>query len=151
MYYKPTEFNQNRLGHFLIKILIQVFLMWTTLNFRGRRKAKEKGSRYLHEDPRHRIWTRSGDWFRLYVRRLSHRQTHTHRHTHTFFLELIFRMSEWYRFENHKKSKSNFLTIAILPSLLMSLENKNHKIVTINMEIFDINIENVYIRWSYRW
>ena len=35
----------------------------------------------------------------------------------------------------NKKSKSNFLTIAILPSLLMSLESKNHEIVTINMAI----------------
>ena len=28
--------------------------------------------------------------------------------------------------KNHKKSKSKILTIAILPSLLMSLESKNH-------------------------
>ena len=68
-----------------------------------------KGSRYLHEDPIYRIWTRSVDWFRLYVRRRSHRQTdrqtdgqtdrqqtHTHTHTHTdtytetYFIGLVF-------------------------------------------------------------
>ena len=73
----------------------------------------------MQEDPRYRIWTRSVDWFRLYDRR----QTDTH--IQTFFLKHIFRLWEWCRRKNHEKSKSNFLTIAILPSLLMSLESKN--------------------------
>ena len=77
----------------------------------------KNGSRYLKQDPRYRIRTRSVDWFRLYDRRLTNRQTHTQ----TFFLKHIFRLWEWCRI---KKSKSNFLTIAILPSLLMSLESK---------------------------
>ena len=69
------------------------------------------------------------------------RQTHTHTHTHTqtFFLKHIFRLWEWCRIKNYKKSKSNFLTIAILPSLLMSLESKNHKGVTINMQFSKLN------------
>ena len=82
----------------------------------------KKGSRYLREDPRYRIWTRSVYWFRLYDRRRTDRQTDTH--TRTFFLKHIFRLWEWCRIKNHKKSKSSFLTIAILPSLLMSLESK---------------------------
>ena len=41
-------------------------------------REKKKGSRYLREDPRYRIWTRSVDWFKFYVRRRS--QTHTHTH-----------------------------------------------------------------------
>ena len=40
--------------------------MWTTLNFRDRGK---KSSRYLQEDPRYRILTRSVDWFRPRVRK----------------------------------------------------------------------------------
>ena len=67
--------------------IINFFLMWTTLNFRGRGKTKKNGSRYLHEDPRYRIWAISVNWFRLYVRRRSHRQTHTHTHIYTFFLK----------------------------------------------------------------
>ena len=67
--------------------------------------------RYLQEDPRYRIWTRSVNWFRLYVRRRSHRQTdrytHTHTHTyiHTFFLKHIFRLWEWCRMKNNQKIK----------------------------------------------
>ena len=58
----------------------------------------------------YRIWTRSVDWFRLYVRRRSHRQTdtHTHTHTQTFFLKHIFRIREWYRIENHQKIEIEF-------------------------------------------
>ena len=38
---------------------LNFFLMWTTLNFRGRGKnKKKKGSRYLQENPRYQIWTR---------------------------------------------------------------------------------------------
>ena len=44
----------------------------------------KKGSRYLQEVPRYRIWTRSVDWFRLYDRRRSDRQTDTHTHRHFF-------------------------------------------------------------------
>ena len=63
----------------LIKIVKAIFekfeilvfrLMWTTLNFRGRGKTKKKNdSRYLHEDPIYRIWTRSVNWFRPRVRK----------------------------------------------------------------------------------
>ena len=88
--------------------------MWTTLNFRGRGKTK-KGSRYLQEDPRYRIWKRSVDWFRLYDRRWIDRQTDS---------KII------------KKSKYNFLTIAVLPSLLMSLESKNDTLWENAIKIF---------------
>ena len=44
----------------------------------------------------------------------------------TFFLKHFFRMWEWYVIEIHLKNQSQlFLMIAILPSLLMSLQNKN--------------------------
>ena len=88
------------------------------------------------------------------------RYTHTHTHTH-FFLKHVSDCGSDVKSKNRKKSKSNFLTIAILPSLLMSLESKkiiknpvvifltiailpslimsleskNHKIVAINKEI----------------
>ena len=48
-------------------------------------KNKKKGSRYLQENPRYRIWTRSVYRFRLYVRWRSHTHTHTHTHTDTHF------------------------------------------------------------------
>ena len=57
--------------------IFNFFLMWTTLNFRGRGKNKKNGSRYLPVYPRYRIWTSSVDCFRLYVRRRSDGQTHT--------------------------------------------------------------------------
>ena len=72
--------------------IFNFFLMWTTLNFRDRRKTK-KGSRYLQEDSRYRILTRSVD------RRRSDRHTHTH------FSKTHFRLWEWCRIKNHKKSK----------------------------------------------
>ena len=62
----------------LIKIVLAIFenlkifnffLMWTTLNFMGRGKTKNKSSRYLREDPRYRFWTRLICLFRPYVRR----------------------------------------------------------------------------------
>ena len=62
---------------------------------------------------------------------------HTKRHTHTytlFFLKHIFRLWEWCRITNHKKSKSNFLRIAILSSLLMSLESKKNMAVKVPFE-----------------
>ena len=89
--------------------ILNFFLIWTTLNFKGMGKTKKNGSRYLHEDPIYRIWTRWVNWFRLYVRRRSHRQTdrHTHTHTHTnihtLFLKHIFRLWEWCRRNNHQK------------------------------------------------
>ena len=46
------------------------------------------------------------------------------RERETFFLKLVFRMWESCRIENHKKFKSNFFTIAILPSVLMSFKSK---------------------------
>ena len=66
----------------------------------------KKGSTYLQEDPRYRIWMRSVDWFRLYDRRRTDTQTDTHTHTHThtdIFLKHIFRLWEWCRVKNCKK------------------------------------------------
>ena len=37
IYYKPTKFNQNRWNHFWEN---QIFLVWTTLNFKGRSKTR---------------------------------------------------------------------------------------------------------------
>ena len=53
------------------------------LGLGGRRK--KNSWRYLREDPRYRFWTRSVNWFRLYVRRRSDRHTHarTHARTHS--------------------------------------------------------------------
>ena len=42
MYYKPTKFNQNRLTIFEKIKIFNFFLMWTTLNFRGRGKNKKR-------------------------------------------------------------------------------------------------------------
>ena len=64
---------------------------------------------------------------------ISNRQTdrqtdrHTHTHTHTDILSKTHFLDYGSDVERKiiKKSKSNFLTIAILPSLLMSLESKN--------------------------
>ena len=54
----------------------------------------------------------------------THTHTHTHKHTQTFFLKRILDCGSDVESKNHlKKSKSTFLTIAILPSLLMSLES----------------------------
>ena len=87
--------------------------IWTTLNF---------SLKILKEDPRYWIWMRSVNWFTLYDRRVrqtdrnTHTHTHAHTHTHTqtdIFLKHIFRLWEWCRIKIHKKSKSNFLTIAI--------------------------------------
>ena len=50
--------------------------------------------------------------------------THTHTHTHTYTHTFLDSGSD-VESKIIKKSKSNFLTIAILPSLLMSLESKN--------------------------
>ena len=85
---------------------------------------------------------RSVDWFRLYDRR----RTDTHTHTHTFLLKHIFRLWEWCRIKNHeKKSKSNFLTIAILPSLLMSLESKTtHEYWGRLYDLWDRSLEEIW-------
>ena len=116
-------FEKNKVFNF--------FLMWTTLNFRGRGKTK-KTARDIYkrtldiEFERDRsigLGSTIGDG-------QTQTQTHTHTHTHTFFLKHIFRLWEWCRTKNHfKKSKSTFSTIAILPSLLMSLESKKNIIL----------------------
>ena len=121
MYYKPTKFNQNRWSHFWENQIFLFFLMWTTLNFRGRGKTKKTaGDIYkwtLDIEFELDLWIGLGSMFG---------DSHTDRQILTdIFLEHFFRMREWYRTKNHKKkSKSNFLPIAILPSLLMSLESK---------------------------
>ena len=73
-------------------------------------------------------WTRSVNWFRHYVRQRSHRQTdrHTHTHTQTFFTNTFLDSESNVQWKIIKKSKSKILTIVIFPSLLMSLESKNH-------------------------
>ena len=64
--------------------IFNFFLKWTNHNFRGRVKTKKKkDSKYLQEDPRYRIWTRSVNWFRLCDRRRTDWHTHTHTYTHT--------------------------------------------------------------------
>ena len=102
-----------------IKIVRAIFEKFEILNFflcelpliLGVGGKIKNGSRYLHEDPRYRIWAISVNWFRLYVRRRSHRQTDRrtngrtdrHTHTHTFFLKHIFRLWERCRMKNHQK------------------------------------------------
>ena len=49
----------------------------------------------------------------------------TDRHTHTFFLKHILDCGCDVEWKIIKKSKSKILTVAILPSLLMSLESKS--------------------------
>ena len=97
--------------------------MWTTLNFRGRGKtiktARDIYMRTLYiEFERDRsigLGSTFGD---------DHTDRDTHTHTQTFFLKHIFDSGSDVKWKNHKKSKSKILTIAILPSLLMSLESK---------------------------
>ena len=75
-YYKPIKFDQNCWCHFWEnRIFYFYFLMWTTINFRGWGKIKNKRPRIFAEDPRYRISTISVNWFRRNVRQLSQRQT----------------------------------------------------------------------------
>ena len=134
MYYKSTKFNENRYSYFWeIRNLI-FFLMWSTLNFRVRGKTKKTARdiymRTLYIDFERDRSIGLGSTFGDDHTDRQHTHTHTHTHTQTFFLKHIFRLWEWCRMENHKKkSKSKILTIAILPSLLMSLESKNILII----------------------
>ena len=73
----------------------------------------------------------------------THTQTHTHRHTHrhthtqtqTFFKNNFLECGSVIESKTIKKLKSNFLTIAILSSLLMSLEsNKRLKCVLLKIQ-----------------
>ena len=81
MYYKPTKFDE------IVGVIFEksIFLCELPLNFGVGGKLKKKGSRYLQEDTRYRILTRSVFWFRLYDRQWTDRQTHTHTHTHKHF------------------------------------------------------------------
>ena len=97
--------------------------MWTTLHFRVRGKTK-KTARDICEraldieferDRSIGLGSTLGD---DHTDRQTDRQTHTHKHT---FLDCGSDV-EW---KIIKKSKSNFLTIEILPSLLMSLKSKH--------------------------
>ena len=63
-------------------------------------KLKKNGWKYLQEDPRYRIWTRSVNWFSLYDRRRTDRLTDTYTF---FFLKHSFRLWEWCRIKYHKK------------------------------------------------
>ena len=115
----------------LIKIVgvifekINFFLIWTTLNFRGggklRKTARDIYKRILdiefERDWSIGLGSAIGDGH-------THTNTHTHTHTHKFFLKHILDCGSDVESKVIKKSKSNFLTIAILPLLLMSLESK---------------------------
>ena len=67
----------------LMEIVQAIFKKTEILNFflcelsliLGVRGKLKKGSRYLQDNPIYPIWTRSVNWFRLYVRRPSHKQT----------------------------------------------------------------------------
>ena len=88
-------------------------------------KLKKKGSKYLQEDPRYGIRTRSVNWFRLYDRRRTDRQTDRQTHTQTFVLKHVFRLWEWRRIKNHKKKiEVEFFDDCNSSLLLMSLESK---------------------------
>ena len=90
-----------------LEILI-VFLMWTTLNFRGRGKTKTTGrdiymrTLYIEFE---RDWSIGlGSTFgRSHRQTDRHTHTHTHTHTQTFFLKHIFRLWEWCIMKNHQK------------------------------------------------
>ena len=77
------------------------FLMWTTLNFRGRGKTKKKARDIYNRtldmefgrDRSTGLGSTIGDG-------LTDRHTHTH-----IFLKHIFRLWEWCRIKNHKKKK----------------------------------------------
>ena len=108
--------------------ILNFFLMWTTLNFRSRGKTKKTArdiymrTLYIEFERDRSIGLGSmfGDG---HTDGQTDRHTHTHTHRH-FFLKHIFRLWGWCRMKNNKKSKSKILTIAILPSLLMSLESE---------------------------
>ena len=97
--------------------IFNFFLMWNTLHFEGRSKNK-----------RQEIFARGSQISNLNeigllvyaLRRATDRQTHRH-----FFSNTFLDCGSDVEPKIIKKSKSNFLTIAILPSLLMSLESKN--------------------------
>ena len=97
--------------------ILNFFVMWTTLNFRGRGKTKKTArdtymrTLYIEFERDRSIGLGStfGDGH-------TNRQTHTHTHTHThararadrqsFFLKHIFRLCEWCRMKNQKKNRS---------------------------------------------
>ena len=106
--------------------------MWITLNFRVRGKTK-KTARDIYIRTLYIEFERDGsiDLGSTFGDGQTDRQTdrqidgqtHTHTHTHTHtntFLDCGSDVEP----KIIKKSKSYFLTIAILPSLLMSLESK---------------------------
>ena len=76
----------NRFVKFHVFYSVSCFLCELPLVLGVWEKVK-KTARYLQENPRYLIWTRSVDWFSLYNRRRTDgqtdRQTHTHTQTHT--------------------------------------------------------------------
>ena len=91
MYYEPTKFNENRSSHFRENQNINIFLMWTTLNFSHRGKLKTSWDIYkrtlnveFDRDRSISLGSTIGD-------RVSHTRTctdgrtraKTHTHTHT--------------------------------------------------------------------
>ena len=71
---------------------------------------------------------------RTHARTNAHTHAHTHTYTHIFFLKLFLDSGSDVEWKIIKKSKSKILTIAILPSLLMSLESKK-KVLMIYVKV----------------
>ena len=86
MYYKATKFNKKHWSHFW-KFFLHFFLYQLPLILGLGGKLKKQIEIFTWKPYIYRIWMRSVDWFRLYIRQRSHRQTDTHRqtdgHTHT--------------------------------------------------------------------
>ena len=84
----------------------------------------------LQEDSRYRIWTRSVSQFKRYNWRWSSRQKYRFH-----FSKTPFQNEGVVQNRNPlKKSKTNFLMIAILPSLLTLLESKNGQDVHVSLQ-----------------
>ena len=102
-----------------IKIFIFFFLMWTTLNFRGRGKTK-RTARDIYKRTLDIEFER--DRSIGLGSTIDDRQTDTHTHTHThtgiFYKTHFWTVRVVYRtIKDHKKIEVEFFTIAVLPSL----------------------------------
>ena len=115
MYYKPTKFNQHRWSHFWENKFF--FLMWTTLNFRGRGKTK-KTARDIYMRTLYIKFERDRSIGLGSTLDDGHtdRETDRHTHTQTFFLKTFLDSGSDVEWKIIKKSKSKILTKAILPS-----------------------------------
>ena len=123
--------------------------MWTTLNFRVRGKTI-KTARDICERTLDLDFERDRSiGLRFYVRQ----RTDRHIHTQIFFLKHFLRMWEWHGTENHQKIEVEFLTIGVLPTLLMSLESKNARICS-HAQVFKalkiIYLQIIYSQCKFR-